>query len=159
MYNSINRLYAQNPVFEIVREESVKVYLHINNGNIQQNLQRVEPCVTNPVFEIVQESVKVCTTEMSSRIFYAQHPITKNLHISPRFSPTIFYHERCEFSTPTSTPRFYAQNPVFEVVREKGVKVWWCVHSMQCIRVTTVTSVYSVQHSITACTLFTTDCV
>ena len=26
---SINRLYAQNPGFEIVREESVKVYLHI----------------------------------------------------------------------------------------------------------------------------------
>ena len=63
------------------------------NGNVQQNLQRVESCVTNPVFEIVQESVKVCTTGMSSRILYAQHPITKNLHISPRFSPTIFYHD------------------------------------------------------------------
>ena len=36
-YSSINRLYAQNPVFEIVREESVKVYLHMHNGNVQQN--------------------------------------------------------------------------------------------------------------------------
>ena len=27
---NIIRLYAQNPVFEIVREESVKVYLHIH---------------------------------------------------------------------------------------------------------------------------------
>ena len=93
MYSSINRLYAQNPVFEIVREESVKVYLHMYNGNVQQNLQRVESCVINPVFEIVQESVKVYTTGMSSRILYAQHPITKNLHISPRFSPPIFYHD------------------------------------------------------------------
>ena len=44
MYSSINRLYAQNPVFEIVREESVKVYLHMYNGDVQQNLQRVESC-------------------------------------------------------------------------------------------------------------------
>ena len=28
LYSSINRLYAQNPAFEIVREESVKFYLH-----------------------------------------------------------------------------------------------------------------------------------
>ena len=63
------------------------------NGNVQQNPQSVESFATNPVFEIVQESVKVCTTGMSSRILDAQHPITKNLHISPRFSPAIFYHD------------------------------------------------------------------
>ena len=41
MYISINRLYAKNPVFEIVHEESVKVYdLHMYNGNIQQNSMR-----------------------------------------------------------------------------------------------------------------------
>ena len=159
MYSSINKLYAQNPVFKIVRGESVKVYLRMYNGNVQQNLQRVESCVTNPVFEIVQESVKVCTKGMSSRIIFAQHPITKNLHISPRFSPTIFYHDANSVLLLNSTPRLYAQNPVFEVVREKGVKVWWCVHSMQYMRLTTVTSVYSVQHSITACTLFTIDYV
>ena len=28
---------------------------------------------------------------MCSRTLYAQHPVRKNLHISPRFSPTIFY--------------------------------------------------------------------
>ena len=33
-YNHIIRLYAQNPGFEIVREESVKVYLHMHNGNV-----------------------------------------------------------------------------------------------------------------------------
>ena len=70
MYSSINRLYAQNPVFEIVRKESVKVYLHMYNGNVQQNLHRVESCVTNPVFEIVQGSVKVCTTGIFSRTLY-----------------------------------------------------------------------------------------
>ena len=61
LYNSNNRLDAQDPAFEIVREESVKVYLHMYNGNVQQNPQSVESCVTNPVFEIVQESAKVCT--------------------------------------------------------------------------------------------------
>ena len=36
-----------NPVFEIVYEESVKVYhLHMYNGNIQQNSLCVESCVT-----------------------------------------------------------------------------------------------------------------
>ena len=32
-----------------------------------------------------------CTTEMFSRTLHAQHPATTNLHISPRFLPTIFY--------------------------------------------------------------------
>ena len=42
------------------------------------------------MFENVQESVKVCSTAMFSRTLDAQHPVTKNLRISPRFSPTIF---------------------------------------------------------------------
>ena len=46
MYNSRLNC-AQNPVFEIVHEESVKVYhLHMYNGNIQQNSLCVESCVT-----------------------------------------------------------------------------------------------------------------
>ena len=73
----------------------MKIYLHMYNGNVQQNPQRVESCVTNPVFEIVQESVKVCTTGMSSRILYAQHPITNNFHISPRFSPKNLHGDLC----------------------------------------------------------------
>ena len=45
MYSS--RIYAKNPVFEIVHEESVKVYrLHMYNGNIQQNSLCVKSCVT-----------------------------------------------------------------------------------------------------------------
>ena len=60
LYSSINRLYAQNPVFEIVREESVKVYLHMYSGNIEQNPLCVKSCVTNEI------------------------------SISPRFSPTKF---------------------------------------------------------------------
>ena len=60
LYSSINRLYAQNPGFEIVREESVKVYLYMHNGNVQQNPLCVESCVT------------------------------KEFSISPRLSPTMF---------------------------------------------------------------------
>ena len=55
-----HRLYAQNPVFEIVHDESVKVYPHMYNGKVQQNPLCVESCVT------------------------------KVFAISPRFSPTIF---------------------------------------------------------------------
>ena len=74
------------------------------NGNAQQNSLCAASCVTkdipvsprfsptffypdansvqyvstplNPVFEIVQGSVKVCTTGMSSRTLYAQHPVS-----------------------------------------------------------------------------------
>ena len=60
LYSSINRLYAQNPVFKIVHDESVKVYPHMYNGNVQQNPLCVESC------------------------------LTKGFAISPRFSPTIF---------------------------------------------------------------------
>ena len=35
LYSSIDKLYAQNPVFEIVHKKSVKVYLHMYNGNVQ----------------------------------------------------------------------------------------------------------------------------
>ena len=48
-YSSVNRLYAQNLVFEIVREESVKVYLHMHKGNVQQNPPCVESCVTKEI--------------------------------------------------------------------------------------------------------------
>ena len=58
--SSINRLYAQNPVFKIVREESVEVYLHMHNENVQQN----PPCVGSCV--------------------------TKEISISPQLSPTMF---------------------------------------------------------------------
>ena len=37
----------------------------------------------NPVFEIVLESVKVCTTGMSSRTLYAQHPVPLRIFPSP----------------------------------------------------------------------------
>ena len=47
LYSSIIRLYPQNPVFKIVHDESVKVYLPIMyNGNVQLNPLCVESCVT-----------------------------------------------------------------------------------------------------------------
>ena len=52
LYSSINRLCAQNPVFEIVREESLQVYLHMYNGNVQQKPLCVESCVTKEVFNL-----------------------------------------------------------------------------------------------------------
>ena len=45
LYSSINRLYAQHPVFEIVHRESVKIYLHMYNGNVQQNPLCAASCI------------------------------------------------------------------------------------------------------------------
>ena len=80
----------------------------------------------------------ICTTGMFSRTLHAQHLVTTNLHISPRFSPTIFYRDAIQYSykLSTSTPlyssnRLYAQNPVvFEIVRgEESVKVYLHVYN------------------------------
>ena len=38
-------------------------------------------------------STHTCPTGMFSGTFYAQHSVTKNLHISPRFWPTTFYQD------------------------------------------------------------------
>ena len=38
LYSSIVRLYPQNPVFEIVHDESVKVYLHMYNRLFSRTL-------------------------------------------------------------------------------------------------------------------------
>ena len=60
MYSSSSMFYAQNPAFESVHQQSVKVYLHMYNGNVQQN--------------------PLC----------AASSVTKDLPISPRFSLTTF---------------------------------------------------------------------
>ena len=62
--SSINRLYAQNPMFENVRGESVIVYLHMYSGNAQEDPLCVESSCVAKVFSIF-----------------------------PRFSPTIFYRD------------------------------------------------------------------
>ena len=46
LYSGIIWLYPPNPVFKIVHDESVKVYLPMYYGNVQQNSLRVESCVT-----------------------------------------------------------------------------------------------------------------
>ena len=92
-------------------------------------VQHQTPCAENPVFEIVQESVKVCTTEMSSRTLYAQHPVSLRIFTSLPSSRLRFL-SRCKFSTPTSTPlyssinRLNAQNPAFGIVHDESVKAY-----------------------------------
>ena len=87
---------AQNPGFEIVREESVKVYLNMHNGNVPQNPLCVESCVTN------------------------------GFSISPRLSPTMFDPDANSVltSTPLYIIRLLcAEKPVFEIVQESVIKV------------------------------------
>ena len=52
LYRDINTLYAQNPVFEVLHDESVNVYPHMYNGNVQQNPLCVESCVTKGIFYV-----------------------------------------------------------------------------------------------------------
>ena len=138
----------QNPVFEIVREESVKrsIYTNMHNGNIQQNPLCVESCVTKDfpisprlsptVFDRDANSVllraRLCTAVESMRRkpcvrncsreregLYnrnvQQNPlraascVTKDIPISPRFSPTSFY-PPCKSSTVQCTI-FYTLQP------------------------------------------------
>ena len=51
---------------------------------------------------------------------------TKDLPISPWFSPTIFYRDANPilFSTPLYRSRLYAQNSVFEIAQQEGVKIY-----------------------------------
>ena len=108
LYSS--RLYVQNPVLEIVHRQSVKVYLHMYNGNVQQNPLCAASCVTKDlpisprfsptVFHRVANSVLLQINTLKSlyssiyRLCYVQHPVllhyTKDSPVSPRFSPTIF---------------------------------------------------------------------
>ena len=62
----VNRPYAQNPVFDIVREESVKVYVHIYNGNVQQNPLCVESCVTTKYSISPRFSPTICNPDANS---------------------------------------------------------------------------------------------
>ena len=75
--------YAQNTLCSSVHDESVNVYPHMYNGNVQQNCLCVEPVCFE--FSMSQGSrQRFFPTGMSSRTLYAQHL-------------------RCKFSTPTST--------------------------------------------------------
>ena len=60
---------AQNPVFEIVREESVKVYLHMYSGNVQQNPLCVESCFTKE-YSISPGSRQRCLIPMQIQYSY-----------------------------------------------------------------------------------------
>ena len=52
--------------------------------------------------------------------------VTKDLPISSRFSPTIFFRgaNSILLSTPLYSSRFYALNPVFEIAYQESVKVF-----------------------------------
>ena len=113
-------------MFEIVHDESVKVYLHMYNGDVQQNPLCVESCVTkefsmsprfsSTIFDPDANSVllHLCTAVDSMRrkpfvrncsrkrenLYHgnaqqiplcAASCVTKDIHLSSRFSPAFFY--------------------------------------------------------------------
>ena len=117
-------------MFAIIHDESVKVYLHMYNGNVQQDPLCVGSCVTKEfsistrlsrtIFDPDANSVllraHLCIAVDSMRRIFCvrnclrereglyngnvqQNPlcaascVTKDIPISPRFSPTIFYRD------------------------------------------------------------------
>ena len=125
---SIGSMRKKKTVFEIVHDESVKVYLHMYSGNIQQNSLYVEPCVSKDfsisprflpsIFDPDANSVllqaHLCTAadsmcrkhcvrncsrereglynrNVQQNPLCAASCVTKDIPISPRFSPTFFY--------------------------------------------------------------------
>ena len=70
---------------------------------------------------------------MFSGTFYAQHSVTKNLHFSPRFSPTMFYQDANSIlllaHLYSSIIRLYPQNPLFKIVYDESVKVYPLMYS------------------------------
>ena len=138
--------HAQNPVFEIVHD-SVKVYPHMYNANVQQNPLCVESCVTKEFSMSPRFSAAFFYPDANSVLLRAQHctavDYAQKTMCSKLFKKTWRSIQRecpaeplkrsilrCKFSTPTSTSLYsgintlYAQNPVFEVVHDESVKVY-----------------------------------
>ena len=128
-YSSINRLYAENPVFEIVREESVKVCLHMHNGNVQQNPPCVESCVTKEISISPQLSPTMFDPDANSVLlrahlctavdFMCRKPCVRN-----RSRERKGLYNNGNVILHTFVQQLYAQNPVFEIVHDESVKVY-----------------------------------
>ena len=118
LYSSFNRLYAQNPVFEIVHDKSVEVYLHMYNGNLQQNPLCVESCVTKEIqysHEHTFTAVDSMRRKPCARNCSREHEGLYNGNFLLLIAHLSLY---------SGINRFYAQKPVFEVVHDESVKVY-----------------------------------
>ena len=127
MYSGIIWLYPQNPVFEIVHDESVKVYLPMYNGKVQQNPLCVESFATkkfplSPLF-----SSTIFDPDANSVLLRAHLcPAVDSMGKNPLYDCLSI----CKCSTPTSTLlyssiiRLYPPNPVFKIVHDESVKVY-----------------------------------
>ena len=125
--SSIIRLYPQNPVFKIVHDKSVKDYLPMYNGNVQQNPLCVESCVIKKFSMSLLFSSTIFDPDANSVLLRAHFcPAADSMRRNPLYN----FLSRCKFSTPTSTllyssiNRLYPQNPVFKIVHDESVKVY-----------------------------------
>ena len=83
--SSIIRLYPQNPVFKLGHDESVKVYLPMCNGNVQQNPLCVESCVTK----------KFSTSPLSSKTIF--DPDANSVLLRTHLCPAVDFMRRTPF--------------------------------------------------------------
>ena len=105
LYSGINRLYAQNPVFEIFHDESVKAYLHMYDGNVQQNPLCVEPCVTEE-FSISPRFSRMIFDPHANSVLLRAHLCTaavSRLYAQETLRSKIVHDESVGLSTHTCT--------------------------------------------------------
>ena len=118
-------------MFKIVHGESVKVYLPMYNGNVQQNPLCVESFVTKKFSMSPLFSSTIFDPDPNAVLLRAQFcPAVDSMRKNPLYD----FLSTCKFSTPTSTLLYsgiiwlYPQNPVFEIVHDDSVKVYLPMH-------------------------------
>ena len=103
LYSSIIRLYPPNPVFKIVPDESVKVYLPMFNGNVQQDPLCGESCVTKNVYTSPLFSSTIFDADANSVLLQAHLcPAVDSMRKKTLYDFLSIY----KFISPTSTLLF-----------------------------------------------------
>ena len=130
--------HAKNPVFEIVHDESVKVYLHMYNGNVKQNPLCVKSCVTkelyiSPLFSPTVFNPDANSVLLRAHLYTAVDPMSRKPCVGNcsreregLYNGNILL---AHLSLYNSVNRFYAQNPVFEIVHDEGMKVYLHIYN------------------------------
>ena len=98
-------------MFEIVHDESVKVYLHMYDGNVQQNSLCVKSCVTKKFYMPPRFSSTIFDPDANSVLLRAQ--LCTAVHAQKTVCSKLLkksVKKVCTTGTPTRT--LYAQHPV-----------------------------------------------
>ena len=96
-----------------------KIYSHANSIRVLMMMMILTACVTMHA----HGCMRMCIPSVQEKAF-----VTKNLSISPRFSPTIFYRDANSLLLRAHVVcTAVTRNPVFEIIHQQSVKVYLSV--------------------------------